>query len=519
MMGKRIVVMVTSCQTGQERQQAIRETWGSRCPPNVLMYFVVGRPGQPEEVVGDTLYLDCPDTYEHLPAKTLALIRWSIHHLPFDWLFKCDDDSYCRLEQLCAIAPEGADYAGRFWGRTETSYNRRYHYGKCTDKSFETPLTDPWLGPWACGGWGYFLSRRAAEYLASPAGDQLLRQRLEDKAVSDCLRKTKKFVFRDLTNQLGGPSVRRGDWQWLLRAGSVSLHPCTPAEIRQLASQAEPSPPARRAAGDTGFMTACNARFFFGMQLLVASIRHQGDWPICVIDLGLKPEQRQECLRHNVMLLPVTGAVLQHVRDWILWAKPLFLQRSPFARTVWIDSDAVLLSDPQPLLDRLSESFVVFREDHCPWLASNRAELYVRLPVPGGPTNATLNAGVVGLDSRRDQWILDTWANLVRRATQDRHLAQTIRWHDQGSLLWTLHYLGRLDAISPDTYWNWPANGHGQDYLPESLQRYTNDATLLAQLRRDHPDARIVHWMGREKLWHVLDAPVPPNGPPPWFGF
>jgi len=519
-MSKRIVVMVTSCRAGEARQQAIRETWGRRCPPNVLMYFVVGRPGQPEEVGGDTLYVDCPDTYEELSAKTLRLVRWSVNHLAFDWLFKCDDDTYCRLERLAGIAPEGADYGGRLWGHRERSYDRCYHFGKCNDKARETPLTDPWLGPWACGGWGYFLSRRAAEYLASPAGDQITQHLLEDKAVADCLRGRPEFVVRDLTDKLGGPTNRRADWEALFFGEGVSLHSYQPDELRNLHQAIAEREPARPAAADEiGFMTACDSRFFFGMQLLVASIRRQGDWPICVIDLGLAPEQRQECLRQGLTLLPVSNNILPNVRDWILWAKPLFLQHSPFVRTVWIDSDAVLLGDPQPLLDRLNESFTVFREDHCPWLTRNHPELYARRPVPGGPTETVLNAGVVALDARRDQGILDTWINLVLDAARDHRLASLIRWHDQGSLLWTLHYLGRLDAISTDTRWNWPANGHGQTEGPEILHRYTNDATLLDQLRRDHPDTGIVHWMGRTKLWDVLEPPAAPRGAPPAFGY
>lgn len=90
-----------------------------------------------------------------MPQRTRQFCRWALESQQFDYLFKCDDDTYVAVDRLAAIDLCGRDYVGRD------------------------------LGGWASGGAGYFLSRRAAEIVASEltaeTGD-------EDCAVADVLR-------------------------------------------------------------------------------------------------------------------------------------------------------------------------------------------------------------------------------------------------------------------------------------------------------------------------------------------
>jgi hypothetical protein len=59
--------------------------------------------------------------------------------MPWDYLFKCDDDTYISLPRLMAVDPAGRDYIGAEWR--------------------------PGVG-YASGGAGYILSRRAVSIVA-----------------------------------------------------------------------------------------------------------------------------------------------------------------------------------------------------------------------------------------------------------------------------------------------------------------------------------------------------------------
>jgi len=50
-----------------------------------------------------------------LPQKTRWFCAWAIANCEFDYLFKCDDDTYVCLERLLA-SPRGAKYVGHDLG-------------------------------------------------------------------------------------------------------------------------------------------------------------------------------------------------------------------------------------------------------------------------------------------------------------------------------------------------------------------------------------------------------------------
>jgi hypothetical protein len=87
----------------------------------------------------DQVFLDVADDYDSLPMKTLAMLAWA-YARGYEYVFKCDDDTYCRVERLLASGFENHDYSG---------FQKMSPY-------FGKPGVE-----FAQGGAGYWLSRRA----------------------------------------------------------------------------------------------------------------------------------------------------------------------------------------------------------------------------------------------------------------------------------------------------------------------------------------------------------------------
>ena len=114
------------------RTEAVRATWWNDCKlfPNVTARFFYGS-GATRPLCDDEVMLSVPDDYEHLPHKTMAICQWALDN-DFDYVFKCDDDSYLWVDRLMIeIQTQPLDFAGHISG------------GTCA------------------GGAGYILSRRA----------------------------------------------------------------------------------------------------------------------------------------------------------------------------------------------------------------------------------------------------------------------------------------------------------------------------------------------------------------------
>ncbi|MCR4415308.1 MAG: hypothetical protein NUV77_23090, partial [Thermoguttaceae bacterium] len=138
------------------RAENCRRTWLAHAPRQAIDYvFLVGNAAEFRRE-GDVLYLPCPDDYPSLPQKTRRFCQWALEHAAFDYLFKCDDDTYVDLAKL-------ADYPA----------GRSFDYAGCEYAGY------------ASGGGGYLLSRRAAavvrDHLEAPTGN-------EDELVGRCLR-------------------------------------------------------------------------------------------------------------------------------------------------------------------------------------------------------------------------------------------------------------------------------------------------------------------------------------------
>ncbi len=129
----KIMIGALSAADYHHRRQACLETWANVSDrDDVDVVFLVGKQdcGLPRRE-GPILYCPCPDDYDSLPQKTRWFCLWALVNCQFEYLFKCDDDTYVDIPRLltCGVT---ADYAG---------YN---------------------IAGYASGGAGYLLSKNAA---------------------------------------------------------------------------------------------------------------------------------------------------------------------------------------------------------------------------------------------------------------------------------------------------------------------------------------------------------------------
>lgn len=150
-----VLVGICSAVGNRERRDAVRETWLSSPIPSITCRFFVGG-GEPLPDEPDTLVLGVPDSYNDLPWKVLDFFRKALESFEFDWLFKCDDDTYLNLARLRTIISAAHDLVGN---------------------EFLTERGSP------SGGAGYLLSRSLVEKLAGI--DTIPRTGAEDVLIGE----------------------------------------------------------------------------------------------------------------------------------------------------------------------------------------------------------------------------------------------------------------------------------------------------------------------------------------------
>ena len=183
----KLIIGIESCVKYEQRHDAVRETWLKDCTRlGVRAYFLVGRPGQRSEIQGDFLYLDCGDAYLDLPHKTIAFLRFVEEHLDYNYVYKCDDDTYVNLEVLLKLMIEPYDYCGHQY--KIKSVNTEWHKKHVDPHSPNQPYPGTFLGPWMTGGSGYFLSKRALRCVINEYNKFIDKEFYEDKLIGDIMR-------------------------------------------------------------------------------------------------------------------------------------------------------------------------------------------------------------------------------------------------------------------------------------------------------------------------------------------
>jgi hypothetical protein len=189
----------------------------------VAVIFVEGdETAADPHVEGDRLILPLSEAYEHLPRKSHAFFRWAIENTACRHFLKCDDDSYLDLNVASSLDLNEVDYAGRLTppvvGVVET-----WHFGRCLDPEFEVPFQGPFPDVYA-EGFGYIVSRKAAEHVAHAGETDLARHVLEDVFVGWCIANASECLVRvDLAARV---CTRRS--VLTPRSGALVRHPLHP---------------------------------------------------------------------------------------------------------------------------------------------------------------------------------------------------------------------------------------------------------------------------------------------------
>lgn len=199
----RILVAVTSCHAHVERRRAVLGTWFSdeiQSPAGwtIDARLFLGLPPVHEVYIPSNdariVVLECLDDYRNLSLKTRALVKFAIYY-EYDFLFKCDDDTYVRLERLIFSDFGRADYIGSVAGR------------------------------FCAGGAGYWISRRAMHIVEQgiirPTG-------AEDDAVGTALAAKGILPIHDPRYQQGTAGATLAPFPG---NDVITLHGCRPDDF------------------------------------------------------------------------------------------------------------------------------------------------------------------------------------------------------------------------------------------------------------------------------------------------
>lgn len=208
----KILVGICSCLKYPEKREAVRKTWMAHAREGIECSFFVGG-GQAIDGEIDTIAVAADDSYGFLPAKVIAFFRHALEHFEFDWLFKCDDDTYVALDRLRTLLDFDVELVGN-----ETLAARG------------SPS----------GGAGYLLSRRMVELIA---GDQSLPAwGAEDIIIGEAaIRHGAKSESTALLRWNATPSPR-------IDNDLITAHWCSPERMHAIHS-AMINPPHRRIRG------------------------------------------------------------------------------------------------------------------------------------------------------------------------------------------------------------------------------------------------------------------------------
>jgi hypothetical protein len=182
----------------------IRNTWGCDVKGD-LRFFLGNGSGILLPLRQDEVWLDTPDSYEGLPYKTRTILKWALKR-DYSYVFLADTDTFVAVDLLMKSGFENYDYFGVNSKPWDVTFP--YHAIDREKKDWYNPQTFPW----ASGGFGYFLSRRAAELVVAAEPETWA----EDIFVGDVMGKHPEMKKGNMPRGISWhyPNVGYGAWQY-----------------------------------------------------------------------------------------------------------------------------------------------------------------------------------------------------------------------------------------------------------------------------------------------------------------
>ena len=181
--GKKILIAVPTCEETAARRKACEETWASTKLAEVR-FFTSEDLGVPITAESSRLKTD-ELGFVNRPGQALSvrqtyLCRWALER-NYDFVFKCDDDTYVWVDRLLHSGFANHDYSG---------YAQDWH--------------NP---PFASGGAGYWLSRKAMLVIANATR----WMDPEDVWVATTLHSARIFLHGDVRYRWNLPPIITND--------------------------------------------------------------------------------------------------------------------------------------------------------------------------------------------------------------------------------------------------------------------------------------------------------------------
>lgn len=250
-----------------------------------------------------------------------------------------------------------------------------------------------------------------------------------------------------------------------------------------------------------GIMTASSKDHFIGLQMLIHSVTQFYDIITLVYDIGLTKGQKDWLKQKSgVYVKPYNlKACPKHFKYAGAWFKSHYIRSSPFKNTIWLDADTMIRGNLTEIID-LSRPEAIFTSDHTNLKEStlNKPFLYSCLPIDKNyyhDIKPYLNTGVLVVNKKRDEKIIEDWCYCVEQAYKTKEIADSISCWDQGACKWSLHKNNKLYLIIPDKKFNMPAR-------VRQIELSANKESVIKWFESiKEENCTILHWMGNPKPW------------------
>lgn len=185
---------------------------------------------------------------------------------------------------------------------------------------------------------------------------------------------------------------------------------------------------------EIGVITATDSNTFSGVKTLFYSLKDKINF-LCY-DIGMTQQQIKWCQDNNLPLSYLKTQIPQ-IDKWQTYIKPFIIDESPFAYTIWLDSDCVVTGNLSCSLNiQNTETFFTRHWINPKYLKKNNSKLYELYPVTGEPV--FINAGVLAINKNKDAELLKQWIYMVENTITNEVIRQYVVNWDEGSLVWAI---------------------------------------------------------------------------------